>query len=67
VEGKIENMKDVNEKRHDSLKDFVSKTKDMLEARVGQITQFNETIQSMGEDLKKMKIGTDEFMEKIMS
>jgi len=37
TEQKIETMKDQSEKRHEAMKDFIGKTKDMLEARVDQV------------------------------
>lgn len=33
LESKFESFKDQTEKRHDSMKDYVGKTKDLLEAR----------------------------------
>jgi hypothetical protein len=37
-EGKMTNLVDQVEKRHENMKDFVTRTKEMLEARVDQIT-----------------------------
>ena len=67
TEDKIDNVKSLAETRHEQTKEYVNRTKDMLEGRVNQITQFNDSIMSMGEDLKKMKQGNDDFMEKIMN
>ena len=55
-------MRDSAEKRHETIKDFVSKMKESLESKVDQITQFNVKINSMTSDLEKMKKVTDDFM-----
>lgn len=55
-------MRDSAEKRHETIKDFVSKMKESLESKVDQITQFNVKINTMTSDLEKMKKVTDDFM-----
>ena len=40
VEAKLETFKDQSAKSYESLKDFILKTKEMLESRVDQVTQF---------------------------
>ena len=53
------------EKRHESTKDFVQRTKDMLEARVDQITQYNSRLEAMQESIAKVKDVTNLFQENI--
>ena len=62
AEQRIEQMRDSAEKRHETIKDFVQKMKESLEAKVDQITQFNTRINTMKEDLDRMKKTTDDFM-----
>ena len=54
-EQKLDASKEQNEKRHESLKDFVQKIKDMLESRVDQITQYEEKFKGMAEAISSMK------------
>jgi hypothetical protein len=44
----------------------VGRIKDMLEARVDQVTQFGEKIANMQEEHTKMKRMNEDFREKLM-
>jgi wobble nucleotide-excising tRNase len=64
-ETKLETAKELMEKRHESTKDLVQRTKDMLEARVDQITQYNSRLEAMQESIAKVKDVTNLFQENI--
>lgn len=47
----------------EGLKDYVNRTKEVLESRVDQITQFNEKIMKINEELKIMRQDNHRFKE----
>ena len=47
-------MKEQNDKRHESSKEYVVKLKEMLESRVDQITTFENNIETVSLDVKKL-------------
>ena len=47
-------MKEQNDKRHESSKEYVVKLKEMLESRVDQITAFETNIETVALDVKKL-------------
>lgn len=47
-------MKEQNDKRHESSKEYVVKLKEMLESRVDQITSFENNIEAVSLDVKKL-------------
>lgn len=59
-------MKEQGEKRHEQMKDFINKTKDMLEARVDQVCQFEEKITIVNDELNKNKHVHEEFRRKMI-
>lgn len=65
-EQKIESVKDQNEKRHESGKDYVNKIKDMLESRVDQVMQFEDKIEQVNQDVNKLKGMTNDFQKKFI-
>ena len=44
LEQKLETQKEQESKRAEQMKEHINRTKDMLESRVNQITQFNDVI-----------------------
>jgi hypothetical protein len=55
------------EKRHDAIKDLVGKTKDMLEARVDQVCQFEDKITILSDELTKNKSVHEDFRKKMIN
>ena len=47
-------MKEQNDKRHESSKEYVVKLKEMLESRVDQITSFENNMEAVSLDVKKL-------------
>ena len=64
-EQKLETMRDLQEKRHETTKDFVQRTKEMLEARVDQITQYNARLEGMHDEISKLKDLTGSYKDNI--
>jgi chromosome segregation ATPase len=65
AEGKLETVKDQLEQRHEATKDLVQRTKDMLEARVDQITQYNSRLEGMQDEITKLKDITGAYKDSI--
>ena len=59
-------MKDQGEKRHEAMKDYIGKTKDVLEARVEEVSQFEEKITILNDELNKNKGVHEDFRKKII-
>lgn len=66
-EQKLETVQEQAEKRHEDVKDFVQRTKDMLEARVDQITQYNAKLEAMHDEISRLKDMTNAFKDTITS
>jgi hypothetical protein len=54
VEKDITLMKEINDKRHDANKEYVTKMQDMLVSRIDQITTFEENIAAVANEVKKV-------------
>jgi len=61
AEQKLDAMKEITDKRHESLKDYVGKTKDMLESRADQMIVYDDKISIVLDEIKKAKAMQFEF------
>ena len=59
-------MKEQNDKRHETQRDYVVKTKEMLESRIDQITQFENNIEAVSLEVKKLGHMHIDSEEKLM-
>jgi len=66
MEQKLETTKEQSEKRHEAIKDYIGKTKDVLEARVEEVSQFEEKITILNDELNKNKVVHEEFRKKMI-
>lgn len=48
------------------MKEHVTKTKDMLEARVDQVIAFEDKLQILGDELSKVKMVHEDFKKKMI-
>jgi hypothetical protein len=55
VEIKLQSSSELQEKRMDSLKEYLEKTKLMLEARCEQITQYNDKLLTLRDQINTEK------------
>ena len=49
------------------MKDYISKTKDVLEARVEEVCQFEDKITILNDELNKNKQVHEEFRKKMIN
>lgn len=64
-ESKLDKDKEIQEKRHEGLKEFVQKTKDMLESRCEQVTQYEEKFKGMNDTITLMKDIINKHKDKV--
>lgn len=55
VEQNIEAIRESAEKRHESTRDYIARVKEALEGRVDQVTQFNEKLTSMSDEIQRIR------------
>lgn len=48
------------------MKEHVTKTKDMLEARVDQVIAFEDKLQILGDEVSKVKMVHEDFKKKMI-
>ena len=56
-------MKENGDKRHETVKDFVSRTKDELVAKVEMAMNYNDKIKAVMEDMTQLKELNAKFTE----
>jgi archaellum component FlaC len=67
VEQNVESIKDTAEKRHETIKDYVGRVKEMLEGKVDQVTQFNDKLTAMNDEIQKIKAMVESSMERTLA
>lgn len=67
LELNIESIKDAAEKRHESTRDYIGRVKEALEGRVDQVTQFNEKLTSMNEEIQRIRGTTEASAERTLT
>ena len=55
AEQSIEAIRESAEKRHESTRDYIARVKEALEGRVDQVTQFNEKLTSMSDEIQRIR------------
>jgi len=67
MEESITTMRTQSAKTNDSLKDYVAKTKDMLEARVDQVSTVEDKMAAVRDELLKSRGMHDQYKIKMMA
>ena len=65
LENKVTQVSERNEKGIEQVKDYIKKTREMLENRVEQITQFDEKINNINESVSQVKWMNQEFAKRV--
>lgn len=66
METKMEVMRENADKRHETIKDFVNRTKDSLDSKVEMAIAYNEKINHMRDELNAMKDHNNDFKDKLV-
>lgn len=67
AEQKLDAFKENAERRTDILKEYVTQTKEMLEARSDQITSFEERFVHLSNEIGKIKGMMSQFQKKLIT
>ena len=65
METKLDVMRENADKRHETIKDFVNRTKDSLDSKVEMAIAYNEKIVHMRDELNAMKEHNNDFKDRV--
>ena len=63
TKGKLEDLKAVNEKRNEQMKEYINGIKEVLETRVDSIMQFEDRLDNLNAEINKVKRTHDDFSD----